>query len=83
MSDTSSKPKIVPKSSSDSTSEKLQPWKAHWPQSTMSTAHLDSEKFARALGGRKGASPNQDSFVDGTKVLRVDDFSRFLERLKQ
>ncbi|KAE8414598.1 hypothetical protein BDV36DRAFT_298829 [Aspergillus pseudocaelatus] len=52
----------------DSVPEQLQPWKAHWPQSTMSTAHLDPKKFARALGGRKGASPNQDSFVDGTKA---------------
>jgi hypothetical protein len=64
-------------------SAKLQPWKAHWPQSTMSTAHLDPKKFARAAGSRKGASPNQDSFVDGTKVLRLDDFSRFLNQLKE
>ncbi|GIK02042.1 hypothetical protein Aspvir_006085 [Aspergillus viridinutans] len=51
----------------EATPEKIQPWKAHWPQSTMSTAHLDPRKFARAAGGSKGASPNKDSFVDGTK----------------
>lgn len=65
------------------TPEEVQPWKAHWPQSTMSTAHLDPAKFARAAGSSKGASPNKDSFIDGTKVHRLDDFERFLGDLKR
>ncbi|KAJ5949544.1 hypothetical protein N7454_001128 [Penicillium verhagenii] len=69
--------------SAEAATEKIQPWKAHWPQSTMSSAHLDPNKFARAAGSSKGASPNQDIFVDGTKVYRLDDMERFIGDLKK
>ena len=66
-----------------SKSNKIRPWQSHWPQNTSSTAHLDPKKFARAAGGSKGAQPNQENFVDGTKVARIDSMARFLNELRE
>lgn len=65
----------------DSTT-RIQPWKGKWPNNISAVEKMDPSVFPCAAGPGKGAQPNEAHSADGTKVMRLDKITQFLEDLK-
>lgn len=64
-------------------SSKSQPWKTNWPNNLGDDSKHDPSRFAKSLGGGKGAQPLQNASADGTRVLRLDKFKEFIKTLER
>lgn len=69
--------------SGSSKSSQTQPWKANWPNNVSDESKYDPSRFAKSLGGGKGAQPLQNASADGTRVMRLDKIEDFIESLEQ
>jgi len=54
-----------------------QPWKAFWPPAP-ANLFINQRGDSKDVVASKGALPHDTKFLDGTRVMRLDDMKSFL-----